>query len=414
MDKSCIITGEKLTPENDSKAHVMPSALGWRFKPKGIVSRNGNTEIGDKIDLPMITSFQPIATMLNVSRDRGANQPITVTDEKGRGYVVAFAEPLKLVKPDYLSEPAADGGRSIRIEARTMKELRQLLGRAAKEIPELDIDEALAHAVKAQEWPEGMLHSEVQIGPASVWPSLFVGASIFAASQGCDVHPGLGKYVKAFDPDEPELPPDTFYFAPEVPWLAKGDAISHVVVLITDAARQRSLVYLEAFSTIGVGVVLPYSGSEEKTAVESVDVLSGARVEVAVDAARVRALDWVATHKLSDTSFMKLQERAITRLIETGQRLASEAAHAAASNHIGSSGNLVEMIERLVDHTILMCERPGLSVADLEANQQGFENVCREFKAKLPFGRRYLFAAAIAPSRRKLMDAIEKLKGTRR
>jgi hypothetical protein len=224
----------------------------------------------------------------------------------------------------------------------------------------------------------------------------------------------LQNYVNGFDPERPGLPPDTFYFAPEEPWLTKDDAISHVVVLVTDAAKQRALVYFEVFNTVGVGVVLPYSGSEDKTAVEAVDVLNGQKIDVVVDGALARSIDWRATHRLGEASFMKLQEEAITRLVGAGLRLASEAAYQVASAHVRGGSNLVGMIERLVDYTILMCKRPGLTAADLDANLQGFERVCQDFEATLPFGRRCLFAAAIAPSRRKLRDAIEMLKGTRR
>jgi hypothetical protein len=31
--KYCIVTGDEITDENDSKAHVIPSALGGRLKP---------------------------------------------------------------------------------------------------------------------------------------------------------------------------------------------------------------------------------------------------------------------------------------------------------------------------------------------------------------------------------------------
>lgn len=421
MDKYCIITGEKLTPANDSKAHVIPSALGWRFKPKGVLSKNGNTEIGDKIDLPMIAGFAPIASLLNVSRDRGNNQPVTMKDELGRSYVVKFGEPLALTEPAYESTATADGGRSICIKARTLKELRQLLKRAVKEVRGLDIDEAIAHAAKAQGWPAGMLRSQIQIGPASMWPSLFVGASIFAASQGCDVHPDLQQYVKGFDPENPALPPDTFYFAPAEAWLLKGGAVSHVVALVTDAKKQQALAYLEVFNTAGVAVVLPYTGTEDTTAVEAVDVLNGQKIDVAVDAPRVRALDWAATHRLGEAAFNRLQEVALNRLVATGQRLASEAAHLAASHDIVggselsmSARDLVALVERLADYTILMAQRVGLTTADLDSNLHGFEKVCEDIEATMPFGRRCLFAAAIAPSRRKLRDAIEVLKGLRR
>ncbi len=44
----CIITSEPITRENNSRAHVIPSALGGRLKPWDILSKDGNTLLGDK------------------------------------------------------------------------------------------------------------------------------------------------------------------------------------------------------------------------------------------------------------------------------------------------------------------------------------------------------------------------------
>ena len=90
----CIITGEVINQENSSRAHVIPSALGGRLKPLGILSKQGNTLLGDKVDLPLIEAFQSLMTLLDGSRDRGTNRPFHMTDENGRDVVVEFGEPL--------------------------------------------------------------------------------------------------------------------------------------------------------------------------------------------------------------------------------------------------------------------------------------------------------------------------------
>jgi len=69
--RRCIITDEPITEENNSQAHVIPSALGGRLKPWDILSKKGNGLLGDKIDLPLIQAFQALMTMLNATRDPG-------------------------------------------------------------------------------------------------------------------------------------------------------------------------------------------------------------------------------------------------------------------------------------------------------------------------------------------------------
>ena len=89
--KRCLLLDVPITRENNSRAHVIPSALGGRLKPWDILCRDANTRLGDTIDLALIEALHPLMSRLNGSRDPGANQPMTMTDASGTTYVVSFA-----------------------------------------------------------------------------------------------------------------------------------------------------------------------------------------------------------------------------------------------------------------------------------------------------------------------------------
>ncbi|MEP2718197.1 HNH endonuclease [Pseudophaeobacter sp.] len=169
IEKRCIITGQLITNENDSEAHVIPSALGGRLKPLGILCKDANLKIGDKIDLPLIKAFQAVMSLLNASRDRGNNQPVKMTDNSGDEYSFQFGEPLKATKPVY-SETLIDDRLHVQISASSKKEARTLLGRVRKKIPNFDVDEAMTQATTEQRWPDGMLKFGIEVGPRSVFP----------------------------------------------------------------------------------------------------------------------------------------------------------------------------------------------------------------------------------------------------
>ena len=147
MTKHCIITGDAITTQNDSKAHIIPSALGGRLKPLGIICADANNLLGDKIDLPLIQAFQSLMNLLDGSRDRGDNQPTRMTDESGKTYVFEFGEPLALTKPEF-QELEVDGQTRIQIKARNLREARTVLGRVKAKHPSFDIDEALTGCCK--------------------------------------------------------------------------------------------------------------------------------------------------------------------------------------------------------------------------------------------------------------------------
>lgn len=227
MANFCILTGVEINERNDSKAHVLPSALGGRLKPTGILSKDANTRIGDLIDLPLTKAFQPIMTLIGGSRDRGKNHGVRMTDSKSRAFILNFDQPIQATRPEFqLVQTAA--GTEINISARNMSDLRTLLGRVQKQFPNFDIEEAMKGARHVERWPDDYFHHQLEIGPGVVFPALFVAASVFAVHHGLPAHPEFKRYVDAFDPNNATLPPNTFYFIPDEKWmLAKNYCRAH-------------------------------------------------------------------------------------------------------------------------------------------------------------------------------------------
>lgn len=75
----CILEGVELTAANDSRAHILPMSLGWRYAPTGILCRDGNDKIRDRIEQTVIDAFTPVAAILGVDRQRGATPPVRVS-----------------------------------------------------------------------------------------------------------------------------------------------------------------------------------------------------------------------------------------------------------------------------------------------------------------------------------------------
>jgi hypothetical protein len=322
MKRRCILTGVVLTPENDSKVHVVPSALGGRLKPKGILCNDANETLNDKIDLPLVRAFQPIMTLLGGSRDRGENPPIRMTDETGRAYDVAFGEYLSPANPDFSMIDTPGGGVQVSVSARTRKELRTLLGQVKKRFPEFDIEEAVQRATVARPLLDGPLHGQLQIGPVVTFPAAFAAASIFAVHHGLAPHPDLKTYVASLDPEDDErpMPPDTFYWHAARDWFETEAEVSHILALIGDAAAGRMLAYIEYFNVACIAVVLPYAGDFDLRATHAVDVLEGREAPVRLNEAVLAAMPWSATHMLGDRAHYADVTRRMNRVLEIVQR----------------------------------------------------------------------------------------------
>jgi hypothetical protein len=340
--KKCILTEVILTEENDSKAHVLPSALGGRFKPKGILSNAANEILNDKFDLPLIRALHPFMALLGGARDRGENTPTRMTDKFGQSYSVVFGKSLELTEPKF-NEEKLGNGTAYQITARNMKEARTLLGKVKKNHPEFDIEDALQQAVVKESYVDGMLHINLNIGANVFFPAAFGMASIFAASKQMKTHPEFIKYVQSFEPatppNEPEntrvvaiMPPDTFYWNPSQAWFKVTAEISHVLVYFADPQRKKAFFYVELFNLPGVAVVLPYNGSSTAIHTYGVDVINGVEVAVEVDEQFLQTRCWQATQSNGDIELFELSKAKTEKILSV--------VHARSQNH--AIGKIIE------------------------------------------------------------------------
>ncbi len=305
--RRCIVTGDIITDANNSRAHIIPSALGGRLKPTGVLSEAGNAILNDKVDLPLVRAFQPIMSILGGARDRGKNPTTRLTDSQGKNYEVVFGKPITLTNPEYLETQTANGVK-IEINARTEKEARTLLGKVKGKYPDFDIETAIKNFDFRSEYLNSQLRGHLQIGPVITFPATFAAASVYAGSVGISPHPSFMGYVNKFDPaaEKPLLPPDTFYWYPETPWYAEHSKdISHVISLVADTSKRAAIFIVEYFGVICAATTMPYNGTHDSVYSHAVEVTSGQVFDLNVDVDVIRSLKWATTHDFADKNIIK-------------------------------------------------------------------------------------------------------------
>lgn len=334
--KKCILTGKVITKENDSKAHIIPSALGGNLKPKGIISNEANGILNDKFDSPLIKSLHPFMALLGGIPDRGVVQPTKMRAKDGNDYFVKYGENLKPTRPTFNRSETEGGEIKYEIKARTLKEARTLLGRIKKENPDLSIDEStISEILIFQEEPvDGLLHQRLNLGPNVFFPAAFIMASLFAVSNGILSHPDFIDFVNSFDDatlldDEnidtkkATMPPDTFYWSTSDKWFSIDAEISHVLVLFSDPKRQLTLFFVELFNMPGIAVLLPYNGAEENLYSHGINVVTGETVNMVIDIEKLKSLEWETTHPWVPgelDGFFKLAQERVGKIIEYSQQ----------------------------------------------------------------------------------------------
>ncbi len=400
----CIVTGDDITSNNNSKAHVIPSALGGRLKPKGILSIKGNGILDDKFDFPLIDAFQALMNLLGGSRDSGDNPPTRMTDADGREYAFLFGESLTPTRPEYTEEQKGEETH-ISIKARNLKELRTLLGKVKKKNPNFDIDEAMGHAVSQHVWPDSPLHIGLDLGPRILFPWTFAAAAVFASYHGQQRHPAFNGYVDDFDLSQPTLPPDTFYFMPEKPFLQASGEITHILALVGDPSTRTMLFYAELFNAFAIGVTWPYEGDAQVCKTYAVDIISGKEIPAQVDINGVKSLPWASTHILGDADLYTRSKARMDQILHVAvarqwENQLDEVTTRAWGPADGRQLNLEDQI-RLLEEWALFIEHiwtnPAVTSEIRQEMIAAFEDILSEMVSKLPPSIKSAFALLCQP-----------------
>ena len=139
--KKCRGCGVNLTTQNDSAAHVFPNALGGRLKPKGIICQLCNTALDRAADNALVKAFGDWPTLLNLPRDAGDHPPKLVDTRDGKRVRIEADGKITSAEVIYDVTEIKDG-HHVAIAAGNMKTFRELLKRAKKQFPKLDIHAA--------------------------------------------------------------------------------------------------------------------------------------------------------------------------------------------------------------------------------------------------------------------------------
>jgi len=308
----CIVTGADLHDENDSDAHVIPSALGGRLKPQRILSRAGNGIMDRKFDNIFVQAFQPFMTLVGGSRDRGGTpQLIMAIDSKNRTVKIGPGK-AEFTAPEYEERTNCDGSTSIKIKALDMKQAKQLLRRAQKQLKLTDEQcQEFFDSARIEHERIGPVSINMEYGPMTCFPAIFGMANVFARYKNSSLHPNFNSFVNQFDRAKPdqELPPDTFYFVHPEPWFKVRAKVFHLLVLCSDKKRRQTLFFAQIFNQPGVAVIMPFEGETDFCHSYAVDVLEGEVIEAEIDTGILREILWKPTHTNGPEIWKIVEER---------------------------------------------------------------------------------------------------------
>lgn len=264
VENICALDGAELTStgdHKDSQAHILPSALGGRLKPYGILCSTCNTHLAKYVDKPIIDCFPADALkILEVSKDRNykdGSAKLRAADTKEEWRIDKDSSVITPAKGKFLRTQLEDGSTSWELNG-DEKTLRSWYD---SQRPKLNIsfEEFLAHGSRQVDEAPILNLGIKGVRTDTVRRFAWSAAALFAAYRLRVKLPEWQKYIS-----KPYVPVPRVY--PEVPFTGFSPGLisfgeeygesPHAVVLWSNSALRELYGYVQIFGAFGVCVVL--------------------------------------------------------------------------------------------------------------------------------------------------------------
>ena len=380
----CALCNRPMETDKSSREHVIPNAIGGRKTVRGFICVDCNSKAGATWDLELTTQLKPLCTLLNIRRQRGEPQPVSLTTVKGDALLVHPDGSIHIPRTVY-SEHDRDGKKEIHVQARSTKDLKKTLLGLGRKYPELDIDGLLQNAAPRREYLEDPLSIPLTFGGKDAGRSIVKSCLALASEAGLyisdcehaqdyllnDAEPCFGYYNET---DLVSNRPDRVFL--------------HCVHVCGDPVSRRVLGYVEYFGFLKIVLCLSsrYDG-KPFSSVYAVDPVAGENLDLQIHLALNRddisaayagkTLDMVKFRSAIDALMEFYFERAIGNVIskayvdavkyafancgaEPGERLTDE--HRRKISRL-----LIERIEPFLAHLLA---RHGLAPEDVRGRRR--------------------------------------------
>ncbi|QPD02272.1 MAG: hypothetical protein Nkreftii_000046 [Candidatus Nitrospira kreftii] len=157
-----------LNTQNDSRAHIIPNALGGRLAPKGLICQTCNTRLDEAADNALVEAFGAWPTLLDLPRQRGQNPPKKISTRKGSQVRCEADGSIARMDVHYNVQVVSEGHK-VEISAGDMKTMRELINRAAKQFPQLDPTLAERYARKVEMSLDDEIKLSLDFAPKAVF-----------------------------------------------------------------------------------------------------------------------------------------------------------------------------------------------------------------------------------------------------
>lgn len=260
----CIVCGCELGEGNSCEEHILLNAIGGHLKSKELLCKEHNSVFGDECDAELAKQLQVLSSHFQVHRQRGKNPEIEGTTSSGKSYKIIDGRTPVLTKPTVEVGEVVDGVRTVHIEARTEKELWQILQGIKKKYPglQIDIEEVVANGEHVAKRLDESVNFNLTVGGSLAFRSIVKTAVEYYVIKTGDVETvnPLIPYLKG----EEEKNIVRIYTTQQPVYELEPGDVCHVIHLESNVNERLLYAYVEFYSVFSFVVLLSdnYIGAE--------------------------------------------------------------------------------------------------------------------------------------------------------
>lgn len=181
----CALCDEIITKENDTKEHVIPSAIGGRKKISGFICNKCNIKSGEEWESDLAVQLNPLSLFFGIDRDRGTVPSQLVETTGGGKFKLNVDGSMDIAKPEY-KENIHEAGVDISINARSMKEAKHMLKGVKRKYPQVQLDELISNAQEKSLYCSDMIKFQLSFGGQKAGRSIVKSAMALAVKSGVE------------------------------------------------------------------------------------------------------------------------------------------------------------------------------------------------------------------------------------
>lgn len=337
---TCALCPNVITPETDSREHIIPNSIGGRAKILGFLCRPCNNARGQTWESELASQFAAIALMHGVKRENGETPPMVFQTVHGEQLLMLVDGTMVPARPLY-REQITDTGHTISIMARTLREARKMAEGVQRKYPQSSAAQALATATAGRRYLDSPLNINLVFGGPLAGRSMVKTAVALAHRAGIP-HSACEVAMRYLNDENATTAPFGHFHTRDLVAQRPPEHTFHCVSVLGDPEKRRLIAYVEYFGLARIVALLSeaYTGPVIQSTY-ALDPGTGNELNLSVDLSlsEDEFEQAVAGFAMPDGSFSKTADYALPIILRRAQQReiarASEEAFVHAADTLG-------------------------------------------------------------------------------